>query len=284
MAVLLDGDALAALYRTQIRAQAQQSQFVRSGGQPCLVTILVGEDEASRAYVARKHRDCEELGFASRQIELPAEISRDELLALVNRYNIDPACHGLLVQFPLPLHLDQAAIMEAIDPAKDVDGLHPINLGRMLSGQPGLRPCTPSGIIALLRAHEVPLAERRVAIIGRGLLVGRPLAMMLVDPAVDAVPTLLHRGTDALATVMRESDIIVAAAGQPDLVQAEMVKPGACVVGVGISYVDGEMVSDIAADVAEVAAYVTPRHGSVGAMTRAMLMHNLLDAALAQVM
>jgi methylenetetrahydrofolate dehydrogenase (NADP+)/methenyltetrahydrofolate cyclohydrolase len=283
MAILLDGDALAAQCRMEIRARAQHSPFVRSGGRPSLVTILVGEDEASRAYVARKHRDCEELGFASRAIELPGDVTQDALLALVRQINIDPAVHGLLVQFPLPPHLDQSAVMEAIDPAKDVDGLHPVNLGRMLSGQPGLRPCTPSAIIALLRAHEVPLAGRRVAIIGRGLLVGRPLAMMLVDPAVDAVPTLLHRGTDALEAIVRESDIVIAAAGQPDLVRGDMVKPGACVMGIGISYVDGEMVSDLAADVAQVAAYVTPRHGSVGAMTRAMLMRNLLDATLAQV-
>jgi len=278
MAILLDGDALAADSRARLKARAQAHGAVR----PCLVTVLVGEDEASRAYVGRKHRDCEELGFASRQIDLPASTSQADLLALIDILNRDPGCHGLLVQFPLPAQLDQAAVIEAISPAKDVDGLHPVNLGRMLSGQPGLRPCTPSAIVALLQAYDVPLAGRRVAIIGRGLLVGRPLATMLADPAIDAVPTLLHRGTDALESVVRDSDIVIAAAGQPDLVRASMIRPGACVVGVGITYVDGHMVSDIAPDVAQVAAYVTPPHGSVGAMTRAMLMRNLLDAALAQ--
>ena len=278
MAILLDGDALAADWRARLKARAQAHGAVR----PCLVTVLVGEDEASRAYVGRKHRDCEELGFASRQIDLPASTSQADLLALIDILNRDPGCHGLLVQFPLPAQLDQAAVIEAISPAKDVDGLHPVNLGRMLSGQPGLRPCTPSAIVALLQAYDVPLAGRRVAIIGRGLLVGRPLATMLADPAIDAVPTLLHRGTDALESVVRDSDIVIAAAGQPDLVRASMIRPGACVVGVGITYVDGHMVSDIAPDVAQVAAYVTPPHGSVGAMTRAMLMRNLLDAALAQ--
>jgi len=278
MAILLDGDALAADWRARLKARAQAHGAVR----PCLVTVLVGEDEASRAYVGRKHRDCEELGFASRQIDLPASTSQADLLALIDILNRDPGCHGLLVQFPLPAQLDQAAVIEAISPAKDVDGLPPVNLGRMLSGQPGLRPCTPSAIVALLQAYDVPLAGRRVAIIGRGLLVGRPLATMLADPAIDAVPTLLHRGTDALESVVRDSDIVIAAAGQPDLVRASMIRPGACVVGVGITYVDGHMVSDIAPDVAQVAAYVTPPHGSVGAMTRAMLMRNLLDAALAQ--
>jgi methylenetetrahydrofolate dehydrogenase (NADP+)/methenyltetrahydrofolate cyclohydrolase len=172
--------------------------------------------------------------------------------------------------------------MEAIDPEKDVDGLHPVNLGRMMCGQPALRPCTPLAIIALLMEHGVPLSGQRVAIIGRGLLVGRPLAVMLADPAVNAVPMTLHRGAGRLEDVLRESDIIISAAGQPDLVRGEMVKPGACVVGVGISYRDGMMVSDLAENVSEVAAYVTPRHGSVGAMTRAMLMSNLLDATLAQ--
>ena len=282
MAILLDGDATAATCRAQIKARAQASAFVQQGGQPCLVTILVGDDEASRAYVGRKHQDCVELGFASRSIDLPLDVSQGELLALITRLNDDPSCHGLIVQFPLPGHLDQAAVIEAIDPAKDVDGLHPLNLGRMLLGQPAARPCTPSAIIALLQAYDVPLAGKRVAVIGRGLLVGKPLAMMLADPAINAVPTLLHRGSGPLDAVLRESDIIVSAAGEPNLLRASMVKPGACVVGVGITYVDGAMVSDIAEDVAQIAAFVTPRHGSVGPMTRAMLMRNLLDVALAQ--
>ncbi|MCW2393094.1 methylenetetrahydrofolate dehydrogenase (NADP+)/methenyltetrahydrofolate cyclohydrolase [Sphingobium sp. B1D7B] len=282
MPVILDGDATAAAWRARIKARADESAFVRAGHRPCLVTVLVGDDEASRAYVSRKHQDCEALGFASRQIDLPASISQADLLALIDILNRDAACHGLIVQLPLPAHIDAGAVIEAIGPDKDVDGLHPLNLGRMLAGQPALRPCTPSAILALLREYDVPLAGRRVAIIGRGLLVGRPLAMMLADRDVDAVVTVLHRGMADLTPVLRESDVIIAAAGQPDLVRADMVRPGACVVGVGISYVDGQMVSDIAEDVAQMAGWVTPRHGSVGPMTRAMLMRNLLDAALSQ--
>lgn len=282
MTIILDGDAMAATCRAQIKARAAQSPFVRNGSKPCLVTILVGDDEASQSYVGRKHQDCEELGFASRSIDMPSDVSQTELLALITGLNDDPACHGLIVQFPLPDHLDQAAVIEAIDPAKDVDGLHPLNLGRMLLGYPAVRPCTPSAIIALLQGYDVPLAGKRIAVIGRGILVGKPLAVMLADPAINAVPTLLHRGCGPLDDVLRESDIIVSAAGQPNLVRASMVKPGACVVGVGITYVDGQMVSDIAPDVANVAAYVTPAHGSVGPMTRAMLMRNLLDVALPQ--
>lgn len=280
MAVLLDGDALATTWRARIAERAQAGAFVRGGGQPCLATILVGDDPASRAYVARKHRDCHELGFASVEVTLPDTVTQAALLAEVERLNHDPSCHGVLVQFPLPPHLDEAQCQEAIRPDKDVDGLHPLNLGRMLMEQPGPRPCTPAAIVALLRAHGVPLAGRRVAVVGRGMLVGRPLAVMLATRGIDAVPTLLHRGVPDIATVLRDSDVIVAAAGVPDLIDASMVRPGAAVVGVGITYRDGHMVSDIADDVAEVAGWVTPRHGSVGAMTRAMLMHNLLDAAM----
>ncbi|MEH3106921.1 MAG: bifunctional methylenetetrahydrofolate dehydrogenase/methenyltetrahydrofolate cyclohydrolase [Sphingomonas fennica] len=274
MTILLDGDALAAMHRRAIRAEAEAAGVV-----PRLVTILVGDDPASRAYVARKHGDCAELGFDVELVALPADVAAADLLALVARFNADPACHGLLVQFPLPPHLDQAVVQAAIDPDKDVDGLHPLSLGAMIAGMPALRPCTPQAVLALLRAHDVPLAGRRVAVIGRGLLVGRPLAVMLADRGIDAVPTLLHRAAPDLAAICGQADVIVSAAGVPGLVTAAMVKPGAAVVGVGITYVGGEMVSDIAADVAGVAGWVTPRHGSVGAMTRAMLMRNLLAAA-----
>lgn len=277
MAVLLDGDRLAADWRKRIAARARQCPGVR----PCLATILVGDDPASRAYVARKHGDCAELGFTAQQIDLPADITQQALIEEVQRLNRDPSCHGVLVQFPLPPHLDEIATQNAVDPAKDVDGLHPLNLGRMLTRQPGLRPCTSTAIVEMLRHYGVPLEGRRVAIVGRGLLVGRTLATMLAEPGIDAVPTLLHTLAGDLAPVLRESDVIVSAAGRPGLVRADMVKPGACVMGVGISYVDGAMVSDIAEGVDAVAGWITPRHGSVGAMTRAMLMRNLLDAALA---
>lgn len=280
MAVLLDGDALAANWRARIGERARASAFLRAGGRPCLATILVGDDPGSRTYVARKHGDCAELGFASVEVALPGTVSQDDLLARIDRLNRDPGVHGLLVQFPLPPHLDEARCQAAIRPDKDVDGLHPLNLGRMLIEQVGPRPCTPAAIVALLRAHDVPLAGRRVAIVGRGMLVGRPLAVLLATRGIDAVPTLLHRAMPDPRVVLRDSDVIVAAAGVPGLIDASMVRPGAAVVGVGITYVDGAMVSDIAADVSDVAGWVTPRHGSVGAMTRAMLMHNLLDAAI----
>jgi methylenetetrahydrofolate dehydrogenase (NADP+)/methenyltetrahydrofolate cyclohydrolase len=279
MAILLDGDAFAALYRARIKARADAAGSLTT--RPNLATILVGDDPASLAYVGRKHGDCDELGFGSVQISLPEMVPQAMLLAEIARLNVDPAIHGLLVQFPLPTHIDQWTVQCAIDPAKDVDGLHPLNLGRMMARQPGLRPCTPQGIVALLRHHDVPLAGARVAIVGRGLLVGRPLAAMLADPAIDAVPTLLHTGAGDIAEIVRASDIVVSAAGRPGLIRADMVRPGACVVGVGITYVDGAMISDVADDVAEVAGWVTPRHGSIGPMTRAMLMANLLDAALA---
>jgi methylenetetrahydrofolate dehydrogenase (NADP+) / methenyltetrahydrofolate cyclohydrolase len=280
-AQLLDGDTLAARWRTDIAARARDSDFWRSGGRPRLVTILVGDDRASHDYVERKHRDCAELAFASHSIKLPADAPQSELLELVASLNRDPQCHGLLVQLPLPGQIDAGAVQAAVDPGKDLDGLHPINLGRMIARRPGLRPCTPQAVIALLAEYRVPLAGQRVAIIGRGQLVGAPLAVMLADPAIDAVPTLLHRRAGDMTAILRESDVIVAAAGVPDLVRAEHVKPGACVIGVGITYRGGKMVSDIADDVAAVAGWVTPRHGSVGPMTRAMLMANLLKAALA---
>lgn len=281
MPVLLDGDALAARWRNDIRERAASSAFVRSGKRPCLATVLVGVDEASRSYVARKHGDCVELGFASRQIEMPADSTQESVLEQVEVLNRDPDCHGVLVQFPLPDHLDQTVFQSAVSPKKDVDGLHPENLGLTMLGAPGLRPCTPSAVIALLRGYGVALEGRRVAVIGRGTLVGRPLSIMLADPAVNAVPTLLHTAARDFESTLRDADVIVSAAGVPDLVQARMVRPGAAVVGVGITYVDGRMVSDIAAGVAGVAGFVTPSHGSVGPMTRALLMHNLLDAALA---
>jgi len=241
--------------------------------------VLVGDDPASESYVARKHADCEETAIVSQTVRLPADVPQDELLRTVARLNSDVSVQGFIVQLPLPRGLDAAAAITAMDPAKDIDGLHPVSLGRMLAGDPGLRPCTPQGIIALLRAYDIPLAGRRVTIIGRGPLVGRPLSVMLGQPEVDAVVTVAHSATPDLAASTRDADVVVSAAGVPDLVTAAMIKPGAAVVGVGITYVGGAMVSDIAEDVAGVAAYVTPRHGSVGPLTRAMLLHNLLLAA-----
>jgi len=273
----LDGDVLAARLRQDLKTRV--AGLRARGVVPAMATVLVGDNPASLSYVGRKHADCAEIGIAARDIRLPATTDRQELLAGIARLNADPATHGFLVQLPLPAGLDEAEALEAVDPGKDMDGLHPVNLGRLLAGRPGLLPCTPAGVLALLNHHDVPLAGRHVVVIGRGALVGRPLAMLLSMPGVDATVTLAHSRTPDLASLTRQADVIVSAAGRTDLVTAAMVRPGAAVVGVGITYLDGQMVSDIADDVAEVARWVTPRHGSVGSLTRAMLLKNLLDIA-----
>lgn len=247
---------------------------------PCVATLLIGEDAASESYIGRKHADCAALDIASRDVRMPRDATTAEVLAKVAALNADAAVTGFLIQLPLPSHLDARTITEAVDPAKDVDGLHPVNLGRLLAGVDGILSCTPAGILALLRHHDVPLAGRHVAIIGRGALVGRPLAMLLSSPSVDATVTLLHRGSGDLGDVTRTADVVISAAGVPDLVRADMVRRGAAVVGVGISYdTSGAMVSDVAPEVTQVAGWVTPPHGSVGALTRAFLLRNLLDLA-----
>lgn len=279
-AILLDGDKLAERLRGEMKADA--AQLMARGIQPKLATLLVGDDPASASYVARKHADCAEIGIAVEDMRLPATITSDELLAAIAALNADPSVHGFMVQLPLPGGLDEAAMLEAVRPDKDIDGLHPINLGRLLAGQPGFLPCTPAAILTLLQAYDIPLAGAEVAIIGRGNLVGRPLAMLLSQRGIDATITLLHSQSRDLAAATRRADIIISAAGVPDLITPEMVKPGAAVIGVGISYVGGTMTSDIASDVANVAGWLTPPHGSVGALTRAMLLKNLLRAAAGQ--
>lgn len=276
-AILLDGERLAQRLRNAMRGEVER--LVAQGIVPKLVTVLVGDDAASASYIGRKHADCAEVGIAVGDIRVPADISAAELLAEIAALNADPAVHGFMVQLPLPEHLDGGAMLEAVSPTKDIDGLHPINLGRLVAGRPGLLPCTQSAVLALLRAYDVPLAGANIAIIGRGTLVGRPLAMLLSQPGIDATVTLLHRQSGDLAEVTRRADIVISAAGVPDLVTAEMVKPGAAMVGVGISYVDGVMVSDVAENASEIAGWITPRHGSVGALTRAMLLRNLLLSA-----
>lgn len=276
-AILLDGDALAARLRGEMKADA--ARLVARGIQPKMATLLVGDDPASASYIARKHADCAEIGIAVADIRLPADIGADELLARIAALNADPAVHGFMVQLPLPAGLDEAAMVEAIHPDKDIDGLHPINLGRLLADRSGFLPCTPAAILTLLQAHDIKLAGADVAIIGRGNLVGQPLAVLLSQRGIDANVTLLHSRSGDLATATRRADIIISAAGMPNLVTAKMVRPGAAVVGVGISYVDGAMVSDIAPDVAHIAGWVTPPHGSVGPLTRAALLGNVLRAA-----
>lgn len=276
-AILLDGDALAGRLRGEMKADA--AQLIARGIQPKMATVLVGDDPASASYVARKHADCAEIGITVEDMRLPATITADKLLAAIAALNADPSVHGFMVQLPLPAGLDEAAMLEAVRPDKDIDGLHPINLGRLLAGQPGFLPCTPAAILTLLQAYDIPLAGAEVAIVGRGNLVGRPLAMLLSQRGIDATVTLLHSQSRDLAAATRRADFVISAAGVPDLITPEMVKPGAAVIGVGITYLNGAMTSDIAPGVADVAAWLTPPHGSVGPLTRAMLLKNLLLAA-----
>lgn len=277
-AIILDGDSLARTIRARLAARVR---VLRAAGvTPHFLTILVGNDPASESYVARKHGDCREMDISSSEIRLDASISAQELERQIDAANADPGIHGFLVQLPLPDHLDDNHFLARISPQKDIDGLHPENLGRLVQGTPFLLPCTPAGVLTLLQHHEVPLAGKKVTIVGRGQLVGRPLAMLLSMRGIDATVTLAHSKSPDLAELTANADVVISAAGVPNLIRADMVKPGAAVVGVGITYgADGAMVSDIADDAANAAGWVTPRHGSVGALTRAMLFANLLQLA-----
>jgi len=279
-AAILDGAAVAA----QIRAElTERVAALRDRGVvPGLGTILVGDDPASAAYVRLKHQDCAEVGIASFGSEaLPAATTTEALYALIAGYNADHAVDGFLVQTPLPAHLDEQAALMAVEPAKDVDGLHPVNLGRLAQGAPGAIPCTPNGIVELLVRHGVEIAGRHVVIIGRGLTIGRPLALLLAlkRPNANAAVTVVHTGVADLGSYTRQADILVAAAGSPGLVKPGWVKPGAAVVGAGVTMEGKRIVSDVEEGVAEVAGWITPRVGGVGPMTRAMLLKNAVDLA-----
>jgi len=249
------------------------------GRRPGLGTLLVGDDPGSRWYVNAKHKDCAEVGIASIQRELPASATQADVLAVVDELNADPACTGYIVQLPLPEQVDEYAVLEAMDPAKDADGLHPVNLGRLVLGVPGPLPCTPVGIVELLRRYDVPIAGAEVVVAGRGITVGRPLGLLLTRRSENATVTLCHTGTRNLAAHVRNADIVVAAAGVPGLITADMVKPGAAVLDVGVSRVDGKIAGDVALDVVDVAGHVAPNPGGVGPMTRAMLLQNVVLAA-----
>jgi len=277
-AQILDGK------RSAEKAKAEVSAAVSSLGYvPGLATVLVGDDQASHAYVRGKRRDAEEVGIVSVHHELPADVSQDELGELIGGLNEDDAVDGILVQLPLPGGLDSETVVTAIDPGKDVDGLHPHNLGLLVLDRPGLRPCTPSGIMRLLDDHRVSVAGKTAVIIGRSFLVGRPLALMLASKGVDATVTLAHSRTAELAAVASRADLLVAAAGVPGLVTADFVNPGATVVDVGISRTDQGLVGDVDfGAVRDVAGWLTPVPGGVGPMTRAMLLVNTLAAARAR--
>ena len=274
-ATLLDGKATLASIKAELAERI--AALAARGVVPGLGTVLVGDDPGSRWYVAAKHRDCAEIGIASIQRELPATATLAEVLAVVDELNADPACTAFLVQ--QPTGLDEFAILSRVDPVKDVDGLHPFNLGSLVLGQPGPLPCTPLGIIELLRRYDVPIAGAHAVVIGRGLTVGRPLGLLLTRRSENATVTLCHTGTRDLAAQVRRADIVVAAAGVPGLITADMVKPGAAVLDVGVSRVDGKIAGDVAAGVAEVAGFVAPNPGGVGPMTRAMLLSNVVAAA-----
>ncbi|MCW2867557.1 MAG: methenyltetrahydrofolate cyclohydrolase / 5,10-methylenetetrahydrofolate dehydrogenase [Marmoricola sp.] len=273
----LDGTATAKAIKGELttRVAALREQGVTPG----LGTILVGDDPGSTWYVNGKHKDCAEVGIASIREDLPATATQDEVLAAVRRLNDDPACTAYIVQLPLPKGIDENLVLGEIDPSKDADGLHPTNLGWLVLGKEAPLPCTPAGIVELLRRHDVEVAGAEVVVVGRGVTVGRPLGLLLTRRSENATVTLCHTGTRDLAAHVRQADVVVAAAGVPGIIAAEMVKPGAAVLDVGVSRVDGKIAGDVADDVWEVAGWVSPNPGGVGPMTRAMLLSNVVANA-----
>ena len=276
-AVILDGKQTAANIRAELadRVAALKARGITPG----LGTVLVGDDPGSRAYVGGKHRDCAEIGINSIRVDLPDTATQAEVEAALTNLNADPACTGYIVQLPLPKGLDQGAALAAIDPAKDADGLHPMSLGKLVLNEPAPLPCTPRGIVELLRRYEVPIAGKHVVVIGRGVTVGRPLGLLLTRKSENATVTLCHTGTPDFGVFTREADIVVVAAGVPGLLTPDMVKPGAAVLDVGITRTDAGLVGDVAPEVLEVAGHVAPMPGGVGPMTRAMLLVNVVEMA-----
>ena len=275
-ATILDGEALADTVKQQVAQQVERLTVT-----PGLGTILVGDDPASHSYVGAKIRDCEEVGIASIHEHLPAEITQQDLEAVIERFNKDPEVHAYIVQLPLPNPLDEEAALLAIDPDKDADGLHPVNLGRLVMGAEGPLPCTPRGIQMMLETYEIPVEGQHVCVIGRGLTIGRPMALLMAlkRKTANAAVTVVHTGVPDLAAYTRQADIVIAAAGVPNLVTPDMIKPGAAVIGGGLTREGKRILSDVDESVAEVAGWVTPRLGGVGPMTRAMLLQNTVDAA-----
>jgi methylenetetrahydrofolate dehydrogenase (NADP+)/methenyltetrahydrofolate cyclohydrolase len=275
-ATLLDGQALADTVKQQVAQQVERLAVT-----PGLGTILVGDDPASHSYVGAKIRDCEEVGIASIHEHLPADITQQDLESVIERFNDDPEVHAYIVQLPLPSQLDEEAALLAIDPDKDADGLHPVNLGRLVMGVEGPLPCTPRGIQMMLETYEIPVEGQHVCVIGRGLTIGRPMALLMAlkRTTANAAVTVVHTGVPDLAAYTRQADIVIAAAGVPNLVTPDMIKPGAAVIGGGLTREGKRILSDVDESVVEVAGWVTPRLGGVGPMTRAMLLQNTVDAA-----
>ena len=274
---ILDGKVAAAEIRDELAHRV--GELARHGRAPGLGTLLVGDDPGSRVYVNAKHRDCAQVGILSIRRDLPADASQQQVEDAVDELNADPACTGYIVQLPLPPALDPQRVLERMDPAKDADGLHPVNLGRLVLGEPGPLPCTPHAVVRLLRLYDVPLAGAEVTVVGRGITVGRSLGLVLTRRGENATVTLCHTGTKDLSVHTRAADIIVVAAGRPGLLPADMVRPGAAVLDVGITRTDAGLVGDVDPDVAEVAGDLAPMPGGVGPMTRAMLLSNVVEAA-----
>ena len=277
-ASVLDGTRVATDIKRDLRERV--AALVARGTPPALGTVLVGHDPASATYVAGKHRDCAETGIESIRVDLPENASQAEIADAVDRLNANPRCTGYIVQLPLPAGINELAIVEQIDPAKDADGLHPVNLGRLVLGAPGPLPCTPAGIVELLRRYDIPIAGARVCVVGRGITVGRPLGLLLSRRTENATVILCHSSTRDLADEVRGADIVVAAAGSPGLIRPEMIKSGAVVVDVGVSRgLDGKIAGDVDPATAERAAWLSPNPGGVGPMTRALLLDNVVRIA-----
>ena len=276
-ATILDGKATAKAIREELTARV--AKLHEAGITPGLGTVLVGDDPGSQSYVAGKHRDCAQVGILSIRRDLPATASQQQVEDVIAELNADPACTGYIVQLPLPSGLDAQRILGLIDPGKDADGLQPVNLGKLVLGEAGTLPCTPKGIVELLRRYDVPIAGADVTVIGRGITVGRALGLLMTRRCENATVTQCHTGTRDLAAHTRDADIVVVAAGRPGLLTPDMVKPGAAVLDVGITRTEAGLVGDVAPEVREVAGYLAPMPGGVGPMTRAMLLANVVDAA-----
>ena len=278
-AIVLDGEAVAAEIKGDLRRRVEV--LAEQGVTPGLGTILVGDDGPSANYVSMKHRDCAEIGIGSVHEHLGADATQDDVLEVIRQFNADPLIDAYLAQYPFPKGLDYESALLTVDPAKDVDGLHPVNLGLLVMGVDAPLPCTPHGIQVLLEHYGVPIAGAHVVIVGRGLTIGRPLANLLAlkRPNANAAVTVVHTGVADLGAYTRQADILVAAAGSPGMITADMVKPGAAVVAAGVSFEGKKLLSDVADEVAEVAGWLSPRIGGVGPMTRAMLLRNAVEAA-----
>ena len=276
-ATILDGKAAAAAVRAELRDRV--AALRKRGVVPGLGTVLVGDDPGSRAYVAGKHRDCAEVGIESIRVDLPADTTQEKVEASVATLNADPACTGYIVQLPLPKGLDANRVLELMDPDKDADGLHPTNLGRLVLGVQAPLPCTPRGIVELLRRYGVKLDGAEVVVVGRGLTVGRPLGLLLTRRSENSTVTLCHTGTRDLAAHTRAADVVVVATGRAGMLTPDMVKPGAAVLDVGITRTEAGLAGDVALGVREVAGFLAPMPGGVGPMTRAMLLANVVEAA-----